>query len=266
MGAPAGSTCGHGVRERLKPLQLIVCQRVRDRGTCSAGGFARRERELQNIDLAAMQKLTHRVSHCVPQCAYMGREASASACMPGAADAPQRPPEPGSERARQAGVYDAFVEAATERVGKLKLGSGLDPHTTLGPLINARAVDRVRGCARAAPCRECLLRGAWQHMEQHTACSTQHMERVCMRPADHRRLYADHGGRVRASLRRALRAHRGSVHGGCRLACSLPRRVAVSSHSDSHVCRLMRPAGACPESGRGFVWVSRGGLRGAAGA
>ena len=60
-------------------------------------------------------------------------------------------------RMRQAGVYDAFVEAATERVGKLKLGSGLDPHTTLGPLINARAVDRVRARLCCISC--CILSG-----------------------------------------------------------------------------------------------------------
>ena len=41
-------------------------------------------------------------------------------------------------------MYDAFVEAVTESVGKLKLGSGMDPRTTLGPLINDRGVQRVR--------------------------------------------------------------------------------------------------------------------------
>ncbi len=44
----------------------------------------------------------------------------------------------------QDGVYDAFVDAVTERVGKLKLGSGMDPRTTLGPLINDKGVQRVR--------------------------------------------------------------------------------------------------------------------------
>ena len=44
----------------------------------------------------------------------------------------------------QDGVYDAFVEAVTESVGKLKLGSGMDPSTTLGPLINDKGVQRVR--------------------------------------------------------------------------------------------------------------------------
>ena len=50
-------------------------------------------------------------------------------------------------------MYDAFVEAVTERVSKLKLGSGMDPHTTLGPLINARGVDRVRPTLRPLPPR-----------------------------------------------------------------------------------------------------------------
>lgn len=43
----------------------------------------------------------------------------------------------------QDGVYDAFTEAVTEKVRKLKQGPGLDPSTTLGPLINDAAVERV---------------------------------------------------------------------------------------------------------------------------
>lgn len=44
----------------------------------------------------------------------------------------------------QEGIYDAFEEAVTKKVGELKSGGGLDPSTTLGPLIGHAAVDRVQ--------------------------------------------------------------------------------------------------------------------------
>ena len=44
----------------------------------------------------------------------------------------------------QEGIYDAFVDAVTKKVSEFKQGGGLDPSTTLGPLIGHSAVDRVR--------------------------------------------------------------------------------------------------------------------------
>ncbi len=44
-----------------------------------------------------------------------------------------------------ADVYDDFVEKFVEVVKAYKLGSPLDPETTLGPLVNAAAADFVRG-------------------------------------------------------------------------------------------------------------------------
>ena len=41
-------------------------------------------------------------------------------------------------------VYDAFVAAAVEWVGQLRLGRSDDPQTTLGPMVNAGAADFVR--------------------------------------------------------------------------------------------------------------------------
>ncbi len=43
----------------------------------------------------------------------------------------------------QEGIYDAFEKAVTKKVGEFKQGGGLDPSTTLGPLIGHSAVDRV---------------------------------------------------------------------------------------------------------------------------
>ncbi len=43
----------------------------------------------------------------------------------------------------QAGVYDAFAAKLTEAVGKLKIGDGLEPGVTTGPLINMAAVEKV---------------------------------------------------------------------------------------------------------------------------
>lgn len=44
-----------------------------------------------------------------------------------------------------ADVYDDFVEKFVEVVKAYKLGSPIDPETTLGPLVNAAAADFVRG-------------------------------------------------------------------------------------------------------------------------
>jgi hypothetical protein len=137
----------------------------------------------------------------------LSREADTSACVARVAAAAQRPPELGC--ARQAGVYDAFVEAATERVGKLKLGSGLDPHTTLGPLINARAVDRVRGAPRRGRLRLPGALAAKAHSGARGCACAQRIaagyaltvEGAC---ALHCGLHGEHGG---------------SMSGGCRLAC-----------------------------------------------
>jgi succinate-semialdehyde dehydrogenase/glutarate-semialdehyde dehydrogenase len=43
----------------------------------------------------------------------------------------------------QDGVYDAFEKKLAERVGKMKLGNGMDDGVTQGPLINADAVEKV---------------------------------------------------------------------------------------------------------------------------
>lgn len=40
-------------------------------------------------------------------------------------------------------IHEEFVAALTERVAAMRVGSGLEPRTTQGPLINATAVDRV---------------------------------------------------------------------------------------------------------------------------
>jgi succinate-semialdehyde dehydrogenase/glutarate-semialdehyde dehydrogenase len=43
----------------------------------------------------------------------------------------------------QAGIYDAFAEMLTEAVKELKLGHGTDKGVTIGPLINAQAIEKV---------------------------------------------------------------------------------------------------------------------------
>ena len=44
----------------------------------------------------------------------------------------------------QAGVYDAFAAKLKAAVEKLKVGDGLEEGTTLGPLINADAIEKVQ--------------------------------------------------------------------------------------------------------------------------
>ncbi|MCA1659180.1 MAG: NAD-dependent succinate-semialdehyde dehydrogenase [Verrucomicrobiaceae bacterium] len=43
----------------------------------------------------------------------------------------------------QRGVEPAFVEAISERVGRLKVGNGLEPRVDIGPLINRAAFEKV---------------------------------------------------------------------------------------------------------------------------
>ncbi|GBQ31076.1 NAD-dependent succinate-semialdehyde dehydrogenase [Gluconacetobacter sacchari] len=44
----------------------------------------------------------------------------------------------------QAGIHDRFVDRLLDEVAALRVGSGLDPAATLGPLINDAAVAKVR--------------------------------------------------------------------------------------------------------------------------
>jgi hypothetical protein len=41
-------------------------------------------------------------------------------------------------------VYDQFAELLAEQVSKLKCGPGFEKSSTIGPLINQKAVDKVR--------------------------------------------------------------------------------------------------------------------------
>ncbi len=43
----------------------------------------------------------------------------------------------------EAPIYDAFVVALAERVGKIRLGSGLEPETQMGPLISGEHLAKV---------------------------------------------------------------------------------------------------------------------------
>ncbi len=55
----------------------------------------------------------------------------------------------------QAGVYDAFTAKLKTAVAALKVGNGMEPGVTQGPLINAEAVDKVE-----AHIKDALGRGA----------------------------------------------------------------------------------------------------------
>lgn len=64
----------------------------------------------------------------------------------------------------QEGIYERFVEGLTGRVKALRVGDGLDPATHMGPLINARAVERVDGLVRDAEAKGArLLAGGHTH-------------------------------------------------------------------------------------------------------
>jgi len=43
----------------------------------------------------------------------------------------------------QAGIYDAFVEKLVAGVSRLKVGDGMEPGVTIGPLINQASIDKI---------------------------------------------------------------------------------------------------------------------------
>jgi len=47
-------------------------------------------------------------------------------------------------------IHDAFVEALAERMGRIKLGSGFDADTQMGPLISAEHLAKVEGYVKIA--------------------------------------------------------------------------------------------------------------------
>lgn len=48
----------------------------------------------------------------------------------------------------QDGVYDAFAQKLAAAVAKLKIGNGLEEGTTTGPLIDGKAVAKVRNTSK----------------------------------------------------------------------------------------------------------------------
>ena len=64
----------------------------------------------------------------------------------------------------QSGIHDRFVDGLAARVKALRVGNGLDPDTDMGPLINARAVERVDAMVRDAEAKGArLLVGGHRH-------------------------------------------------------------------------------------------------------
>jgi succinate-semialdehyde dehydrogenase/glutarate-semialdehyde dehydrogenase len=53
----------------------------------------------------------------------------------------------------QTGVHDAFVEKLAARVAALKVGPATEPDSQIGPMINARAVDKIDRHVRDAVAR-----------------------------------------------------------------------------------------------------------------
>src|SRR3546814_18905235 len=50
----------------------------------------------------------------------------------------------------EAAVYDAFVEQFLAAAKQLKVGDSADPSTDLGPVVHARAADRIMGMIEEA--------------------------------------------------------------------------------------------------------------------
>jgi hypothetical protein len=46
----------------------------------------------------------------------------------------------------QSGIHDRFVKAFSDAVRAFKVGNGLDAGVTIGPLVNEKALTKVRYC------------------------------------------------------------------------------------------------------------------------
>ena len=64
----------------------------------------------------------------------------------------------------QAAVYDAFTERLTDAASGLKVGSGLEPDTRVGPLIEQQAIDKVERHVADALSRGGELRTGGRHL------------------------------------------------------------------------------------------------------
>ncbi|MEH3087097.1 MAG: NAD-dependent succinate-semialdehyde dehydrogenase [Xylophilus ampelinus] len=64
----------------------------------------------------------------------------------------------------QAGVHDAFVERLAARVGALRVGPASDPSSQIGPMINARAVEKIERHVRDAVARGAEVRVGGQRL------------------------------------------------------------------------------------------------------
>ncbi len=50
----------------------------------------------------------------------------------------------------QRGAYDAFASGMVDLMGKIRVGAGYDPDSTLGPMINQRAIDKIEALVEDA--------------------------------------------------------------------------------------------------------------------
>lgn len=66
----------------------------------------------------------------------------------------------------QRGVYEAFAVGMVERMKRIHLGAGYDPQSTLGPMINQGAVDKINRLVRDAVSRGARLLLGGQRLER----------------------------------------------------------------------------------------------------
>ena len=151
----------------------------------------------------------------------------------------------------QAGVHDAFVDKLAARVAALKVGPASDAGSQIGPMINARAVDKIERHVRDA-----VERGA-RVVVGGTAAARQ-LGRNYFAPTRADRRRRDDGLRLRGDLRpgRAGDALRDRGRGGRRrqrhAVTAWPR---TSTRSD--VRRIWRVAEALEA---GLVGINEGAL------
>jgi delta 1-pyrroline-5-carboxylate dehydrogenase len=69
----------------------------------------------------------------------------------------------------QEGIHDKFVELLARAVSKLQVGDGFDTGVNMGPLINAKAVSKVRILSLFTQWNMTFME--WEHVGAARVCS-----------------------------------------------------------------------------------------------
>jgi len=144
--------------------------------------------------------------------------------------------------------YEEFVAGVVDLTRKYRLGSPLDPETTLGPVVRTSAAEAVR-----AQVREAVSRGARQLIDETwfaaSAAGTPYLAPQVLVDVDHSILPKRCGSREPSSMARPYPQHDNSIHPS---ACACTGSNELSDCKS--LCQYLLPFQVLPHSCRGAYW------------